>query len=231
MFKFMAPAVAYLRSARMVVLGLTAFTSLGFAQPAAATAVLFIDTTTAIKMQTSGFLNYNFTTQTYSPALVSHSGGTPIAQGTFNYATSDSSATLDTSMPVIGLGMSRKITGVPNSFYFRENGNIIGLVTYNFGAFLFGVTDMHVLVQKYGGLVQPPSTLLSGAVIVDTGTDFIVPTDPLYDYSIRIRMGSLSSTPGGAVPEPSTWLMLLAGFGMVGMVLRRGASRPIAAAC
>ncbi len=28
-----------------------------------------------------------------------------------------------------------------------------------------------------------------------------------------------------AVPEPSTWLMMLAGFGMVGMVLRR---RPVA---
>ncbi len=36
-----------------------------------------------------------------------------------------------------------------------------------------------------------------------------------------------SATPGGVVPEPGTWAMLIAGFGLVGMAARR---RRVAAA-
>ena len=34
--------------------------------------------------------------------------------------------------------------------------------------------------------------------------------------------GSAIGQPTGAVPEPSTWAMMLLGFGAVGMALRRG---------
>jgi len=38
------------------------------------------------------------------------------------------------------------------------------------------------------------------------------------DFQLR---ANLSAMPGGAVPEPGTWAMLLAGFGLVGVMARR----------
>lgn len=46
--------------------------------------------------------------------------------------------------------------------------------------------------------------------------------------------GGGESTPGGSevpgVPQPASWVMMIAGFGLVGMALRRGSAEPGAAA-
>ena len=44
-------------------------------------------------------------------------------------------------------------------------------------------------------------------------------TDVLGDPDVTV--GPTSVGPSGAVPEPSSWLMMLAGFGMLGFALRR----------
>jgi hypothetical protein len=43
---------------------------------------------------------------------------------------------------------------------------------------------------------------------------------PLYIHKDWI-MANLPATPGGAIPEPTTWAMLIAGFGLVGAAARR----------
>lgn len=40
-------------------------------------------------------------------------------------------------------------------------------------------------------------------------------------HGIQIGIGGLAPPPTGAVPEPGTWAMMLAGFGLVGGVMRR----------
>lgn len=47
--------------------------------------------------------------------------------------------------------------------------------------------------------------------------------DPLLDGIVFERIGT-TNTPG-AIPEPATWTMMLAGFGLLGGVLRRGRGR------
>ena len=41
------------------------------------------------------------------------------------------------------------------------------------------------------------------------------------DNTVFLDNVSASVTPSGAVPEPATWAMLIAGFGLVGASLRR----------
>ena len=37
----------------------------------------------------------------------------------------------------------------------------------------------------------------------------------------QLRLGGIGTVPTGAIPEPATWAMLIAGFGMVGGAMRR----------
>jgi hypothetical protein len=46
------------------------------------------------------------------------------------------------------------------------------------------------------------------------------PTD---DFQTAVR-GTFLPPPDGALPEPSAWALLIAGFGAVGMALRRRVS-------
>ena len=47
-----------------------------------------------------------------------------------------------------------------------------------------------------------------------TALEFVTRQDPAY-----YRLDNISV--GGAVPEPATWVSLIAGFGLLGMALRR----------
>ena len=54
-----------------------------------------------------------------------------------------------------------------------------------------------------------------------TGTAFSVDFGGTADQIAFDNITLGSETAGGAVPEPSTWAMMLAGFGMVGLGMRR----------
>lgn len=41
----------------------------------------------------------------------------------------------------------------------------------------------------------------------------------------QIRLGGVGTIPTGAIPEPTTWAMLIAGFGLVGMAMRQRRSK------
>jgi len=37
----------------------------------------------------------------------------------------------------------------------------------------------------------------------------------------QVRIGGIGAIPNGVIPEPATWTMLIAGFGLVGSAMRR----------
>ncbi|MFM5914743.1 MAG: cistern family PEP-CTERM protein [Chakrabartia godavariana] len=52
-------------------------------------------------------------------------------------------------------------------------------------------------------------------------SDFTVRFQGIDSKTLAIRGGSASGTPVTAVPEPAAWAMMLAGFGLVGLAMRR----------
>ena len=50
-----------------------------------------------------------------------------------------------------------------------------------------------------------------------TSLTFVEPSGDIHDQ----YWGDVFSAPGGAVPEPATWALLISGFGLAGSVLRR----------
>jgi hypothetical protein len=98
-----------------------------------------------------------------------------------------------------------------NSAFYNDNSG---------GAYPFeldGFTD--VLTASATGLTPGANYTLS-FIIGDAG-------DTNYDSAVFVQGGTIGTiqTPPGAVPEPSTWAMMLLGFGAIGAVLRRGKSK------
>lgn len=56
---------------------------------------------------------------------------------------------------------------------------------------------------------------------VDPGDNFFDFTQGVNGSLINVGQGPVVTPPTGAVPEPSTWLMMIAGFGMLGGAMRR----------
>ena len=54
-----------------------------------------------------------------------------------------------------------------------------------------------------------------------TGFQLSQTTDTARSATVTYARFALEQTPSGAVPEPSTWLLMMAGFGVAGMALRR----------
>lgn len=67
----------------------------------------------------------------------------------------------------------------------------------------------------------------SGSAYVDP----IITFNPLFNsglYSLSLGGGTVSNaSPGGAVPEPASWAMMLFGFGLTGLAARRAARRNV----
>ncbi|GAA3894923.1 hypothetical protein GCM10022276_12540 [Sphingomonas limnosediminicola] len=95
-----------------------------------------------------------------------------------------------------------------NSAYYNNNSPAV----YPFE--LDGFTD--VLTASAAGLT-PGATYTLSFNIADVG-------DANYDSAVFVQGGTIGTTPTppGAVPEPSTWAMMLAGFGAIGFAARRG---------
>ena len=103
--------------------------------------------------------------------------------------------------------------GVPETFnltYF-DNGNI----------FLYGETvDIQFtgLVNLFSGTIAAPKFIL-GSYPFYGNVEGILPDEPISGLG-RYNL-SITSVPGG-VPEPSTWMMMVAGFGLLGGAMRYG---------
>ncbi len=94
-----------------------------------------------------------------------------------------------------------------NAVYFRDN-TVLGLpIQYD------GLTTV-LTAQALGLTIGSNYTLTFG--ITDNG-------DSVLDSAVFIQGGSVGTVtpPTGAVPEPSTWAMMLLGFGAMGVAVRR----------
>lgn len=88
------------------------------------------------------------------------------------------------------------------------------------------VTSVEFFSQvEGGGLALGPTLNLTGRQLF-TGTvsapTFLTGNFPLFDFDTRGAAGRLTiSNLSSAVPEPSTWAMMLLGFGAIGASMRR----------
>ncbi|MBB5684614.1 DVUA0089 family protein [Sphingobium boeckii] len=110
---------------------------------------------------------------------------------------------------------------------FANNGSPIGGLT---GAFL-GVADDTIGTYPrldFANLASGSYILAVGAfeLTMDEARTGIASTPDIFnlDYTTTFR-SSTDVTIGGAVPEPATWAMMIAGFGLVGAGMRRRAPK------
>lgn len=65
------------------------------------------------------------------------------------------------------------------------------------------------------------SLLGSGSYVLEAGVRNIDDADPTYSSRLLLDGVSIAAGPGGGVPEPASWAMMIFGFGGVGAILRR----------
>lgn len=133
---------------------------------------------------------------------VTSSGAFGLASGTFP---SNIEATLSSSYNAVGLVFGNDDTCCSNGFNAR-------LSVFN-GATLIGsvivAANMNDFADQFIGL---SSTTAFNRVTIDySGAS-------LYNFIDDFRLGSAAT---GAVPEPATWALMLAGFGGIGYAMRR----------
>lgn len=76
-----------------------------------------------------------------------------------------------------------------------------------------------------GGYFDEPATAFGHSSIYNLTFTLAAPgtvTSFLYDDYLGDNRGGLSLAFSSAVPEPATWLMMILGFGLVGVAMRKG---------
>lgn len=145
------------------------------------------------------------------------------------------------AMPAVGVGGTASCFGYVSS---RINPNSATLSTPNLSSisFYWGSIDTYNFVDVLGaggatifsiaGGALPPSNGNQGQPATNRRVNFIAGTGEvitglrLRSEGVAFEFDSFAATEvitpgGGAVPEPATWAMLLAGFGLVGVSARR----------
>jgi hypothetical protein len=119
-------------------------------------------------------------------------------------------------------GTNFMVQGAPMIFGFeiRDNGSYFQTISN-----VLTVPDLSIagllLYQGYG--ITLSTTGITTADLVGFGsTSAAFNPDGRYDFVLRLDFGV--SPP--AVPEPATWAMMIAGFGLLGDVMRRRNRRP-----
>jgi hypothetical protein len=116
----------------------------------------------------------------------------------------------------------------------------IALLSFDFGTYLSRYASSPVEITSLGG-----TSILSGLLATNPGAhNHVDVASAFFADGIRLRWGpngydvgmdniafEVRAIPGAAVPEVSTWAMMIAGFGLTGAALRnrrRKVSRPVA---
>ena len=111
--------------------------------------------------------------------------------------------------------------GAPGSGTFLEpklEGLSSGTGIINFGTLLTGMT---VFGFHAGGAGDGDQGTFFFQFDAGTGVDVITITDRLNSNATGLSNAALFQTGASAVPEPSSWAMMLMGFGAMGVSLRR----------
>ena len=111
--------------------------------------------------------------------------------------------------------------GAPNTGIFLES-KLEGLSSatgvINFGTLLTGMT---VFGMHAGGAGDGDQGTFFFRFDAGAGVDVITVTDRQNSNATGLSNAALFQTGPGAVPEPSTWAMMLLGFGAMGVTMRR----------
>ncbi len=124
---------------------------------------------------------------------------------------------------------ARDSLGLVNAFQFRirtegskpDNSITYSNLVYNDSATVgqilpgFTATNGEVLIQLWEG-VAPGNFSIAGSI-----TQSWAAGDRPNGSALATQIKLLDIEPMGAIPEPSTWAMMLAGFGFVGSAIRR----------
>ena len=152
----------------------------------------------------------------------------------FNSATHDAifTATSDDLNPGV---LSQDLATTPGGAYtlqfalMNEGLGLFDNFFVSFGGFSTTIGGLDVSAALTGGAFTPFSFNILGADITGTTTTltFQGVQDPT--FGSPFNLDDVSVTPAGGVPEPDTWALMIAGFGMLGYALRRRPLLPRAA--
>jgi choice-of-anchor A domain-containing protein len=174
-------------------------------------------------------IHFNFTTDANNSSFaVADITAAQLSSGTFNlptYASSTSGKTL--IINVSGSSVSFGANEVGNGSLVQQN------IIWNF----VDATSVAVNTAVYGSILAPKATIsgnspINGSVVAKVfnsngevhlgtfngNTGFLVAPPPTGNPGHG--GGSHAGSPG-AVPEPSSWMTMLAGFGIIGSLIRR----------
>ena len=140
----------------------------------------------------------------------------------------DAAVVLAESDNILGSGTGAKVYNFSIASPGEYNASLIDLafpVTFDF----LGMVISHTGGGKIGDAAIPPSSspasfLFDATPGSYTAQVFAVPGSPLAVGAFSINVASVVApvaTVGAAVPEPTTWLMLIAGIGVLGALRSR----------
>lgn len=165
-------------------------------------------------------IHFNFTTDaTNGNFAVANITGAQLASGTFvlpNYATATNGKTLIVN--VSGSSVTFGANEVGNGSLDQQN------IIWNF----VDATSVAVNTAVYGSVLAPKATItgnspINGSVVAkvfnSNGEVHLGTFNGNTGFLVAPSGGSHSEVPG--VPEPSSWMTMLAGFGIIGSLIRR----------
>jgi hypothetical protein len=113
-------------------------------------------------------------------------------------------ATSNGTLALSWIDANRTNNGGAHSYTVSVNGNVLGTYTSGFGGFV-------AKSATFGGLSGQSYTIAFNGIVAGDTTSFI------------------DNATLAVVPEPATWAMLFAGFGLVGFAMRRRSTGTVVA--
>ncbi|WP_426168589.1 PEPxxWA-CTERM sorting domain-containing protein [Sandarakinorhabdus sp. DWP1-3-1] len=206
-----------------ILTGVVALAALAGAAPAAANLLVNgnFEASTSQTSTPTGWTNIGHTEGVISYA----SFGTPAYDGDYYYDIGGYGG----ATPAPGEGISQTVTTVPTALYtltFGFSGENTAGVSTVLDVLIGSQLSQFTIVGDGSGVFKKPfqttsinylatgaSTTISFTIASSTAFGF---NDPLIDGVSFALAG-----PGSTVPEPASWAMLIAGFGLVGAAARR----------